>query len=59
MWLNVGDRSLLQKTMKLDGFFEACAWSDDENERVLNKTAKNLHKDLLVKDILSLNLWSS
>ena len=50
MWLNVGDRSLLQKTMKLDGFFEACAWSYDENERVLNKTAKKVRKDLLVSE---------
>ena len=28
--------------------FEACAWSDEENERVINKAAKIVRKDLLV-----------
>ena len=28
--------------------FEACAWSDEDNERVLNKAAKIVRKDLLV-----------
>ena len=30
--------------------FEASAWSEEENERVLNKAAKIVHKDLLVGD---------
>ena len=30
--------------------FEACAWSDEENERMLNKAAKIVRKYLLVGD---------
>ena len=30
--------------------FEACSCSDEENERVLNKAAKVVRKDLLVSD---------
>ena len=31
-------------------FFEAYAWSDEESERVLNKAAKIMRKDLLVSN---------
>ena len=30
--------------------FETCAWSDEVNERVINKAAKIVRKDLLVSD---------
>ena len=29
---------------------EACAWSDEENERALNKAAKIVREDLLISD---------
>ena len=50
-WLNVGDRPPLLQTMKLDGLcFEAFAWLDEENVRVLNKAPKIVCIDFLFRD---------